>query len=87
MDWSFANALSEKEQMRLWVETWKRAGPELERMKREELRALTEEEAYEQAQALALSAPDDLWIEPGRLSAAGLIEQQRVFRKFRSSAQ
>ncbi len=45
MDWSFANALSEHERMRLWVETWKRAGPELERMKREELRAMSEEEA------------------------------------------
>ena len=82
MDWSFANALSEKEQMRLWVETWKRAGPELERMKREELRAMTEEEALRRVAAVMNSRADDGWIRPDRRNTSGLVEQQRLFMRF-----
>jgi hypothetical protein len=87
MDWSFANSLSEKERMRLWVDTWRRVGPELERIKRDELRALSEEVAFEQAQTLANSVADDVWIDPERLAASGLVEQQRLFRALRSRTQ
>jgi hypothetical protein len=31
MDWKHVATLPEKEQMRAWVENWKRLGPELER--------------------------------------------------------
>lgn len=86
MDWAFANSLSEKEKMRLWVETWKRVGPELERIKREELRALTDKKAYEQAKTLSRSVSADFWIEPERLGSLGLIEQQRLFGKARDAA-
>ncbi len=85
MDWSFAKSFSEKEQMRLWVETWKRTGPELERIKRAELRALTEEEAFEQAQALNDSVAEEVWIDPRRVAASGLAEQQRLFRELHRS--
>ncbi len=35
--------------MRAWVENWKRVGPELEAIKRRELRAMTEEEGTKRA--------------------------------------
>jgi hypothetical protein len=69
--------------MRLWVENWKRVGPELERIKRHELRALSEEEAFDQAEALNRSVAEDVWVHPRRLAAAGLVEQQRLFQKLR----
>ena len=87
MDWSFAKSLSEKEKMRLWVDTWRWVGPELERLKREELRALTEEAALAQAETLANSVADEIWISPERAEASGLVEQQRLFRSLRSRVQ
>ncbi len=86
VDWTFAKSLSEKEQMRLWVENWRRVGPELERIKREELRALSEEEAFDQAELLGESMADEIWIDSRRSTASGLVEQQRLFGKLRATA-
>jgi hypothetical protein len=64
---------------RAFVEGWRRAGPELERIRRDELRALNDRPYYD-------------WIEDllqlGSLFAApettsGLVEQQRIFMKAR----
>ncbi|NJK91900.1 MAG: hypothetical protein HC904_08780 [Blastochloris sp.] len=74
---------SEKELMRRWVETWKRAGPELERIKEEDLRAMTDEEAVQQAtQVMAMAGR---WLEsnPGYERESGLVEQQRWFKKWK----
>lgn len=81
MDWKHVATLSPKEQMRVWVENWKRIGPELERMKRKELAALSEEDAFDQAETLSESVADEMWIEPERTSAKGFMEQQRLFQK------
>ncbi len=81
MDWKEVAKLPEREQMRAWVENWKRVGPEMERMKREELRSLTEEDAFEQATILARSAAEEPCLEPARHHSEGLIEQQRLFAK------
>ena len=71
--------------MKRWVDTWKYiAGPELERMKKAKLRAMTEEEAFDQAETLSASAADEVWIDPKRGAAHGLIEQQRLFHILRS---
>lgn len=69
------------EQGRQWVAAWKRAGPELERMRREELRRL---DAY---QAISLlCGPADYTVEPrAPKPSSGLVEQQRLFRKLRRS--
>ena len=67
--------------MKRWVEQWKITGPELERIKREELRAMTEEEAGEIAVRLSTAAAADIWIEPHRRDSLGLVEQQRLFQK------
>ncbi|MDD5200259.1 MAG: hypothetical protein PHC88_10715 [Terrimicrobiaceae bacterium] len=68
----------DKEAMRRWVETWKVAGEELDRMKWDELRAMTEDDA---ARMLDLQhwPADELWRSPARESAEGMIEQQRIF--------
>jgi hypothetical protein len=71
-----ASQLSEHEQMKLWVETWKRAGVELERIRKEELRALTEEES-----AADLFRGFDLLELPEYPPTSGLVEQQRWFAK------
>jgi hypothetical protein len=62
---------------RRWVDTWKRAGPQLERLRRQELRRL---DAY--AAIALLCGPADYNRAP-RLArpASGLVEQQRWFKK------
>jgi len=78
-------ALTEKEAMRRWVETWKIAGEELDRIKWEELRAMTEDDAARTFECLSMH-PRDGWMRPERLQDSGLVEQQRFFRKFHESS-
>jgi len=67
------------EQGREWVAAWKRAGPELERVRREELRAL---DAY--AAIALLLGPADYTVEPrASRPSSGLVEQQRFFQRLR----
>lgn len=62
-----------------WVETWKNAGIELERIKREELRSLDTRRAIEM-----LCGDADYTKAPyAPLPTSGLIEQQRLFMKAR----
>jgi hypothetical protein len=71
--------------MKRWVDTWKHVtGPELERIKTRELRAMTEEEAFRIAQLLSAYPPGEIWIEPSRRDAHGLIQQQHLFQKARN---
>lgn len=73
--------------MKRWVDTWKYiTGPELETIKNRELRAMTEEEAFNVAQLLSAYPPGEIWIEPSRRDAAGMVEQQRLFQKARTCA-
>ena len=79
MDWKAVALLSEKEQMRAWVENWKRIGPELEKIKRDQLRALTEEAWTRRTAAVMNSRPRHAR-ERARLKvSSGLVEQQRIF--------
>jgi hypothetical protein len=67
------------EQGREWVAAWKRAGPELERVRREELRTL---DAY--AAIALLVGPADYTVEPrAPRPSSGLVEQQRLFQVLR----
>jgi hypothetical protein len=66
--------------LRDWVETWARAGPELEAVRRREIAALTDEDIRQILQNLfsvPLSAPS-----PPR-SSSGLVEQQHWFARLR----
>lgn len=62
-----------------WVEAWKTAGEEMERLRRQELRGL------DPVQAIALlCGPADYTVEPrAPKPASGLVEQQRWFMKLR----
>lgn len=64
---------------RRWVDAWKRATPELERIRREELRHL---DAF---RAIAQLSGTWNYHEPPRAPkpTSGLIEQQRLFRRLR----
>jgi hypothetical protein len=64
---------------RRWVETWRSAGPELERIRRQELRVL---DTF--ATIALLTGPANYREEPrAPKPTSGLIEQQRIFRKMR----
>jgi hypothetical protein len=68
-----------KEQMRAWVENWKRAGPLLEAIRREELRNFKHEDNVELIDALLQIGYEHRRDEP----TSGLIEQQRIFMRAR----
>ena len=64
---------------RAWVEHWRRAGPLLERARRDELRRFKYEESAAAIDAL-------LWLASKfgqRRDTSGLVEQQRLFQKAR----
>ena len=65
-----------------WVDQWKFAtGPELERIKKKELRAMTEEEALRRVASVMDARAADRWVRPERRTSSGLIEQQRYFKR------
>ena len=68
------------ENARTWVAAWRRAGPLLERIRREELRTFTHEEHAELIDA-RLQIGCDLRSER---PTSGLVEQQRLFGKART---
>ena len=70
---------AEKQQLKQWVETWKRAGPELERFRRQELRAFNYKENMHIVDGLLEMAVRFARPRP----TSGLVEQQRIFRRAR----
>lgn len=70
---------AEKQQLRQWVETWRRAGPELKRFSYQELRSQSPERSMAIVQDML-----ELGYQCGRpRETSGLVEQQRLFRKLR----
>jgi hypothetical protein len=67
------------EEAREFVERWRKAGPELEKVRREELRALTDAEARELFRSLLELASLHRQNRP----TSGLVQQQRLFQKAR----
>jgi len=67
------------EEQRRWMAQWRSAAVALAEMKRYELQTLTDEQAWEQIEALQ-SIPD-AWRDPEK--PCGLIEQQALFQKLR----
>ena len=69
----------EREQIRYWAETWQKAGPELERIRRKEIR---ETDTFEAVSAFL--GPIDFTQEPfSPRPTSGLIEQQALFAMVR----
>ncbi|OGA68029.1 MAG: hypothetical protein A3G81_20460 [Betaproteobacteria bacterium RIFCSPLOWO2_12_FULL_65_14] len=70
--------MDEEALIRRWIETWERAGPELEAIRRRELAQMTDAEARAAAaDLLSMPLAQDL---PERRSS-GLVEQQRWFMR------
>ena len=67
------------EEQRRWMDQWRRAAVALDEVKRHELANLTEEEAWQQIEALC-SLPD-VWRDTNQV--CGFIEQQAVFLRAR----
>lgn len=62
---------------RRWVQAWKEAGPELESIRRAELRRLDPQRAI-----ALLCGPADYWTPPRQARpTSGLVEQQQWFMK------
>ena len=68
------------EQAQKYVSCWKQAGPALEKVRREELRGLSDEDVRAQIQALFGLGRQESCLRP----TTGLVEQQRIFQKARS---
>jgi hypothetical protein len=68
-----------REEAQEFVERWRKAGPELEKIRREELRALTDAEG----QKLFGSLLEFASLHPQKRATSGLVEQQRIFQKAR----
>lgn len=66
--------------LRDWVETWVRAGPELDAVRRREIAGLTDEDIRQILQNLfSVPFPADFPVR----SSSGLVEQQRWFARLR----
>jgi len=74
-----SHTAEERELMRQWVETWRRAGPELEEIRRREMESVDTREAVRQIFGSSASLFRDL---PKR-TTSGLIEQQAWYAKLR----
>ena len=62
-----------------WVQTWQKAGPELDRMRREQLR---QTDTVEAMQKLAGAFESASFLHQSR-ATSGLVEQQAWFKKLR----
>lgn len=68
---------ADKDSYRRYVENWKRTGPELERIRREELRAMDA-----RADLAGLDALADIGLRFGKpRTSSGLVEMQKWFRE------
>ena len=67
--------MTDEEKIKKWVETWKRAGPALERIRARELR----EWKYDPVMVDALLEIGFRFAQPRPMT--GLVEQQRIFGK------
>jgi hypothetical protein len=65
-------------QMKLWVDTWRKAGPELERIREEEVRNSDTQASIKAFSGMIHLVNQTHPPEP----TSGLVEQQRWFMKF-----
>jgi hypothetical protein len=70
----FREVISDPALLQQWVDTWRRAGEELERIRREEIQSVDTREAIRQ-----IFGTGDLAVPCASLPTSGLIEQQAWF--------
>jgi hypothetical protein len=71
--------MDERDSMRRWVETWKRAGPELEAIRRKEIESLDTRETLAALEGAFNYATRNVPPDPN----SGLVEMQKWFAKLR----
>ena len=68
------------EQRNIWMSQWRSAAIELEKVRAQELRELSEQGSADLFNRCGI--PDcDYWISPERSQASGLVEQQKLFMR------
>ena len=72
-----AKTVQERELMRQWVETWKRAGPELEEIRRRDIENANTQQAVRDMFGIIP------WKDFQPKPTSGLVEQQAWFTKLR----
>ncbi len=68
------------EEQKRWMAQWRSAEVALLEVKREELRALTDEQVLATCDLLLADA-DKFYIPPKMKTSSGLVEQQRIFMR------
>jgi len=68
-----------KGQMKRWVETWRAAGPELEAIRRRELREFD----WAEKRSAFLGMWELVWAHRRSKTTSGLVEMQRILQKAR----
>jgi len=78
--------MTEKDKMQAYVQNWKFAGDQIDRMKGEELRNLTPSESAKRINDVMLMA--DCWLaQMGQTDReSGLVDQQMYFKKWGTSS-
>ncbi len=69
-------------QQQQWMSQWRRAAQELARVKREELAAMTPEDALAITERVFAPNPH-AYIQPDRRTFSGLVIQQQLFQRAR----
>jgi len=70
---------------KVWMAQWQSAAVELETVRAQELRGMSERASADLFNRCAMPA-GDYWISPQRAAASGLVEQQRLFKMSRANA-
>ncbi len=68
------------EEQKKWMAQWRSAEAALLEIKREEMRALTDEDVLA-ACDLLLADADEFYVAPENKISSGLVEQQRIFMR------
>jgi hypothetical protein len=76
------HASPQRELVRRWVDTWRRAGPQLDEVRRREIETADTQEAVRQL----FGAGDDPIDIPPQPAMSGLVEQQAWFAKMLAAA-
>jgi hypothetical protein len=64
--------------LKQWVETWELAGVELDKVRRQELAAMTDDDVRAAIKSV-MGLTGQAWRRPEEAQTSGLIEQQRYF--------
>lgn len=77
--------MTETEKSLQYIRNWKAVGEELDQVKAAELRAMTEEESAERIHNVLLMTDEWFTVHQPASRECGLVEQQRIFKKWRQT--